>query len=78
MHHADDAEAQRVIGDFAERCRAERIPISAIHFGSGYSSRGKRRYVFTWNKAKFPDPQALSSRGWRRSAFRPSPTSSPC
>ncbi len=59
MHHADDAKGQAVIEAFAERCRAEKIPISAIHFGSGYSSRGPRRYVFTWNKSKFPDPQAL-------------------
>lgn len=62
MHHADDANAQAVIQAFAERCRAEKIPISAIHFGSGYSSRGKRRYVFTWNRQKFPDPQALFAR----------------
>jgi alpha-glucosidase len=59
MHHADDANAQTVIANFADRCRAEEIPISAIHVGSGYSSRGKRRYVFTWNKDKFPDPKAL-------------------
>ena len=59
MHHADDVNGQQVIENFAERCRAEKIPISAIHFGSGYSSRGKRRYVFTWNKDKFPDPQGL-------------------
>jgi alpha-glucosidase len=59
MHHADDRNAQAVIEAFAERCRAEEIAISAIHFGSGYSSRGKRRYVFTWNRDKFPDPQAL-------------------
>jgi alpha-glucosidase len=59
MHHADDANGQAVIEAFAERCRTEKIPISAIHFGSGYSSRGKRRYVFTWNKDKFPDPAAL-------------------
>lgn len=62
MHHADDANAQAVIGDFADRCRSERIPISAIHFGSGYSSRGKRRYVFTWNTAKFPDAKGLFSK----------------
>jgi alpha-glucosidase len=59
MHHADHPNAQSVIAGFADRCRAERIPISAIHFGSGYSSRGKRRYVYTWNRDKFPDPQAL-------------------
>lgn len=62
MHHADDANAQAVIETFAERCRAEQIAISAIHFGSGYSSRGKRRYVFTWNRDKFPDPKALFAR----------------
>lgn len=62
MHHADDANGQQVIQAFAERCRAEGIAISAIHFGSGYSSRGKRRYVFTWNKDKFPDPKALFAR----------------
>jgi alpha-glucosidase len=62
MHHADDANGQAVIQAFAERCRTEKIPISAIHFGSGYSSRGPRRYVFTWNKTKFPDPQALFAR----------------
>ncbi len=59
MHHADDANAQAVIGAFADKCRAEDIAISAIHFGSGYSSRGKRRYVFTWNRDKFPEPRAL-------------------
>ncbi|MCA0423370.1 MAG: hypothetical protein LCH61_08610, partial [Proteobacteria bacterium] len=59
MHHADDTNGQAVIAAFADRCRAEGIPISSIHFGSGYSSRGKRRYVFTWNRAKFPEPQAL-------------------
>lgn len=59
MHHADDEKAQEVIAAFAERCRAEGIPIAAIHFGSGYSTRGIRRYVFTWNRDKFPDPKAL-------------------
>ncbi len=59
MHHADDAKAQAVIEAFAEQCRKEKIAISAIHFGSGYSSRGKRRYVFTWNRDKFPDPARL-------------------
>ncbi|MEZ5647377.1 MAG: glycoside hydrolase family 31 protein [Alphaproteobacteria bacterium] len=59
MHHADHPQAQQKISDFADRCRAEDIPISSIHFGSGYSSRGKRRYVFTWNQDKFPDAPAL-------------------
>ena len=56
MHHADAPNAQEVITRFAERCRAEHIPISAIHSGSGYTTRADgRRYVFTWNTSKFPD-----------------------
>jgi len=30
---------------FLARSREERIPLSAFHFGSGYTSRGKRRYA---------------------------------
>lgn len=59
MHHADHPNAQAKISGFADRCRELDVPISAVHFGSGYSSRGKRRYVFTWNKEKFPDAPAL-------------------
>lgn len=59
MHLADAPDGQARIAGFARRARAERMPISAIHFGSGYSSRGRRRYVFTWNREKFPDPPAL-------------------
>jgi alpha-glucosidase len=56
MHHADAPNAQEVIAGFAERCRAEAIPISAIHSGSGYTTKADgRRYVFTWNEDKFPD-----------------------
>ena len=56
MHHADAPNAQEVITAFAERCRAEAIPISAIHSGSGYTTKADgRRYVFTWNTSKFPD-----------------------
>lgn len=60
MALADAPDAQARIAAFLERARAERIPLSSFHFGSGYSSRGKRRYVFTWNREKFPDPQALT------------------
>ncbi|APH73879.1 glycoside hydrolase family 31 protein [Aquibium oceanicum] len=56
MHHADAPNAQEVIAGFAERCRADAIPISAIHSGSGYTTKADgRRYVFTWNEEKFPD-----------------------
>jgi alpha-glucosidase len=63
MHHADAPNAQEVITSFAERCRAESIPISAIHSGSGYTTRADgRRYVFTWNTSKFPDRDGFFAR----------------
>ncbi|MGB6119216.1 MAG: glycoside hydrolase family 31 protein, partial [Mesorhizobium sp.] len=63
MHHADAPNAQEVMTDFAERCRAEGIPISAIHSGSGYTTKADgRRYVFTWNESKFPDRATFFAR----------------
>ncbi|HTV67343.1 MAG TPA: glycoside hydrolase family 31 protein [Rhizobiaceae bacterium] len=63
MHHADAPNAQAVMTNFAERCRAEHIPISAIHSGSGYTTKADgRRYVFTWNTSKFPDRDSFFRR----------------
>jgi alpha-glucosidase len=62
MALADSDEAEARMEEFIARCAAEQIPISAFHFGSGYTSRGRRRYVFTWNGEKYPDPKALLRR----------------
>ena len=62
MGLADAPDAQQQLDAFITRIQAEGIPCSSFHYGSGYSSRGKRRYVFTWNSAKFPDPKTLNAR----------------
>lgn len=62
MGLADAPDAQQQLDRFIDRIEQEGIPCSAFHYGSGYSSRGKRRYVFTWNSAKFPDPKTLNAR----------------
>ncbi len=54
MAIADAPDAQARIEAFIERCREEDIPVSPFHMGSGYTSIGPKRYVFTWNRAKFP------------------------
>jgi len=59
MALTDAEDAQPRLSDFIDRAIENDIPISAFHFGSGYSSIGPRRYVFTWNRDKFPDPRAL-------------------
>jgi len=60
MGLADAPDAQHQLNRFIDECARHRIPISSFHYGSGYSSRGKQRYVFTWNHAKFPDPKAIN------------------
>ena len=59
MGLADAPDAQRQIEGVIAKTVAHDIPLSAFHFGSGYTSIGKKRYVFNWNFAKFPDPKAL-------------------
>ena len=62
MGLADAPDAQQQLDRFIDECQRHRIPISSFHYGSGYSSRGKQRYVFTWNTSKFPDPVSLNSK----------------
>ena len=62
MAIADAPDAQARIEGFIERCAAEDIEVSSFHFGSGYTSIGPKRYVFNWNRDKFPDPEGLMRR----------------
>ncbi len=62
MGLADAPDAQAQLNQFIDRIKQENIPCSAFHYGSGYSSIGKRRYVFTWNHSKFPDPKTLNAK----------------
>ena len=59
MALADFPDAQDKIREFLALAEREQFPLSSFHFGSGYTSRGKQRYVFTWNTSKFPDAPAL-------------------
>ena len=62
MGLADASDAQEQLSRFIDQCAEHRMPISAFHYGSGYSSRDKQRYVFTWNRDKFPDPKAVNEK----------------
>ena len=68
MSLTDAPDAQSRLGDFADRAQRHEVPLSAFHFGSGYTSIGKRRYVFTWNRDKFPEPRAAIERFRERGA----------
>ena len=62
MAIADSANAQERMMAFVDRSIEAEVPVSAFHFGSGYTSIGPKRYVFTWNRAKYPQPEALLRR----------------
>jgi alpha-glucosidase len=59
MGLADAPDAQQQIRNFLGNAERDGFPLSSFHFGSGYTSRGKQRYVFTWNHDKFPQPREL-------------------
>ena len=62
MTIADAPDADARVSAFIADCRRHKIPCDSFHFGSGYSSIGARRYVFNWNRQKFPDPAATMKR----------------
>lgn len=62
MGLADAPNAQELLESFIDECEQHAVPISSFHYGSGYSSRGKQRYVFTWNSNKFPDPERVNAK----------------
>ena len=53
----DASDADHRTRTFMDTCRRHDIPCDALHFGSGYTTIGGRRYVFTWNQDKFPEPK---------------------
>ncbi len=57
MEIADDENSQKLYLEFINKCKDLKIPLSGLHFGSGYTLHGKKRYIFKWNKKKFPEPK---------------------
>ncbi|MGJ4931783.1 TIM-barrel domain-containing protein [Bradyrhizobium sp. HKCCYLS2038] len=62
MTIADAPDADARVTAFIDDCKCHGIRCDSFHFGSGYTSIGKRRYVFNWNTDKFPDPAATMAR----------------
>ena len=77
MTIADAPDADARIAGFIEDCKRHRIRCDSFHFGSGYSSIGNRRYVFNWNRDKFPDPAATMAR-LKAAGMQPVTNIKPC
>lgn len=77
MTIADAPDADARITGFIEDCRRNGIRCDSFHFGSGYTSIGNRRYVFNWNRDKFPDPAATMAR-LKAAGMQPVTNIKPC
>jgi alpha-glucosidase len=56
MAYTDAPDAAVQMARFLEDLKTHDIPCSSFHLSSGYTSIGNKRYVFHWNRDKFPDP----------------------
>jgi alpha-glucosidase (family GH31 glycosyl hydrolase) len=60
----DEPRACDVLLEFAAKLKLHDIPCSAFQLSSGYTvaeEEPKTRNVFTWNRHRFPDPQAFTA-----------------
>ncbi|WP_257830421.1 glycoside hydrolase family 31 protein [Salipaludibacillus agaradhaerens] len=59
MTYTDADDAQDQLYQFIHDCQTYDIPCDSFQLSSGYTSIGDKRYVFNWNRDKFPDPKKL-------------------
>ncbi|MDE2111713.1 MAG: glycoside hydrolase family 31 protein [Alphaproteobacteria bacterium] len=57
MSYTDAPDAQACMAGFLKDIKTHGIPCTSFHLSSGYTSIGDKRYVFNWNREKFPDPK---------------------
>lgn len=76
MSYTDAPDAQVRMDEFLQRCAEHDIPCDSFHLSSGYTSIGAKRYVFHWNRDKFPDPAGFTRR-WREHGVRLCPNIKP-
>jgi len=56
MSYTDQPDAQARLAGFVAKLEEHDIGCGSFHLSSGYTSRGNKRYVFNWNRDKFPNP----------------------
>lgn len=59
MTYTDAPDAAAQMAGFLDRLAEHDIGCTSFHLSSGYTSIGDKRYVFNWNRDKFPDPAAF-------------------
>lgn len=56
MSYTDAPDAAAQMAGFLAKLAEHDIGCTSFHLSSGYTSMGDKRYVFHWNRDKFPDP----------------------
>ena len=60
MYYAElPKDCDRAILSFADTAAREGFPLDGFHLSSGYTAQAGKRCVFTWNDARFPDPEGF-------------------
>jgi alpha-glucosidase len=59
MTYTDAPDAAAQMATFLDQCERHDLGCTSFHLSSGYTSIGDKRYVFHWNREKFPDPAAF-------------------
>jgi alpha-glucosidase len=59
MSYTDAPDAAAQMAGFLGKLAEHDIGCTSFHLSSGYTSIGDKRYVFNWNRDKFPDPAAF-------------------
>lgn len=77
MTYTDAPDAQVQMGEFIKGCEQHDILCDSFHLSSGYTSIGPKRYVFNWNRDKFPDPKAFVQ-GYLDRGVKLCPNIKPC
>ncbi|MBN1964464.1 MAG: glycoside hydrolase family 31 protein [Anaerolineae bacterium] len=62
MAYTEAPDAQEQLKQFAALCAEYDIPCDMFHLSSGYTTGPDgRRYVFTWNRERIPDPAGMAA-----------------
>lgn len=61
MAYTDAPKSQEKMNEFLDKLNETDLSCSGFYLSSGYTSIGNQRFVFNWNKDKFPDPKKFIS-----------------
>ena len=57
MAYTDAPDSERQMHEFTEKLTETDLSCKGFYLSSGYTSIGDQRYVFNWNREKFPEPK---------------------